>query len=61
MGTHLKRVTEALLTSTHNICFCLEIRKISVFLDEKSALSVAVLGAQADLAFAVYMIIKVLP
>ena len=29
--THQKRLTEALLMSTHNICFCGEIRKISAF------------------------------
>ena len=28
VGTHLKRLTEALLMSTHNICFCREVRKI---------------------------------
>ena len=28
--------------STHNICFLREIRKISAFSDEKSALSVAI-------------------
>ena len=30
--------------STHNICFRQEIRKISAFLDEKGALSVAMLS-----------------
>ena len=38
MGTHLKRLGAsalALLMSTHNICFCGEIRKISVLLLEK--------------------------
>ena len=30
VGTHEKRITEALLMSTHNICFCRELRKISV-------------------------------
>ena len=28
MSTHQKHLREALLTSTHNICFCEEIRKI---------------------------------
>ena len=28
VGTHSKRLAEALLMSTHNICFCGEIRKI---------------------------------
>ena len=28
VGTHQKRLAEALLMSTHNICFCQEIRKI---------------------------------
>ena len=30
-GTHQKRLGEALLMNTHNICFCGEIRKISAF------------------------------
>ena len=29
VGTHLKDLLEALLMSTHNICFCGEIRKVS--------------------------------
>ena len=28
VGTHKKRLTGALLMSTHNICFCGELRKI---------------------------------
>ena len=34
--------------STHNICFHREIRKISAFFDEKSALSVAMHTGQKD-------------
>ena len=30
VGTHQKCLAEALLISTHNICFCEEIRKMSV-------------------------------
>ena len=30
VGTHKKCLTELLLTSTHNICFC-EVRKINAF------------------------------
>ena len=43
MGTHYKRLTEALLMSTHNICFCGEIRKI---LCGYPLLSVAMIAAQ---------------
>ena len=31
VGTHLKCLTEALLMSTHNLCFCGEIRKILIW------------------------------
>ena len=34
MGTHLKHLTEALLVSTHNICFNGEVRKYQHFLVE---------------------------
>ena len=35
VGTHQKRLGEALLMSTHNICFHGEIRKVSLLLVEK--------------------------
>ena len=35
MGSHLKRLSEALLMSTHNLCFHGEIRKISIHSDWK--------------------------
>ena len=38
VGTHKKRLDEALLMSTHNIYFCGKIRKISILL-EKYALT----------------------
>ena len=34
VGTHQKRLSEALLMSTYNICFCGEIRKISELFGE---------------------------
>ena len=43
MGTHLKHLGEALLMSTHNICFHGEIRKYQHFSHEKSILSVAMM------------------
>ena len=39
VGTHKKRLAEALLMSTHIICFRGEIRKISTLLDWKSTLT----------------------
>ena len=36
VGTHQKGLLEALLMSTHNMCFCGEIRNISVISAEKS-------------------------
>ena len=35
VGTHKKGLIEVLLMSTHNICLCAEIRKVSNFLVEK--------------------------
>ena len=33
VGTNLMRLNEAILISTHNICFCGGIRKISICFD----------------------------
>ena len=51
VANHVKRIgDEALLMSTHNICFCGEIRKISEhFSDEKSTLSVNPAGGRIQL------------
>ena len=44
MGTHQKRITEALLMSTNNVCFLPEIRRILLLFGQKSILSGAVHG-----------------
>ena len=63
MGTHLNRLAEAVLTTTHNLCFEQEYEKISdFFLSEKLTIlvlkfsiylnrSVFVMESQADLSF----------
>ena len=45
VGTHKKRLIEALLMSIHNICFRVEIRKISLPFVWKSGLPGVILQA----------------
>ena len=40
VDTHKKHLTEALLMSTHNICFLREIRKMSIFGLDKWTLTI---------------------